>query len=77
MAEPFTEPLADILNLDTWTETRVVTCEHHACRCARAAELAAMADSTGNAALLAEAVKVHSQRVRCRTPEAQKWESGK
>ena len=45
------------------------TCQHYACRCARAAELAAMADTTGNAELLAAAVAVHTQNVRCRGPK--------
>lgn len=35
------------------------TCEHHDCRCLRAAELAAMG-------LTVEAIKAHSQQVRCR-----------
>jgi hypothetical protein len=34
-------------------------CEHYECRCARAAELAAMG-------LTAEAIQVHFERVRCR-----------
>ncbi len=34
-------------------------CEHHDCRCARAAELAAMG-------MTAEAVEVHYRRVPCR-----------
>lgn len=41
-------------------------CTHYACRCARAEELAAMADRTGNMKFLAEAIAVHSQTVRCR-----------
>ena len=36
-------------------------CEHHECRCARAAELAAMG-------LTAEAVEAHQRTVRCRVP---------
>lgn len=41
-------------------------CEHYACRCARAAELAAMYDRTGRGSLLREAIGVHEQLVRCR-----------
>lgn len=47
-------------------------CTHYLCRCARAAELAAMADradrhQTGQGArLLAEAVAAHGQEVECR-----------
>lgn len=41
-------------------------CTHHACRCDRANELALMAARTGNVALLAQAVAVHSERVECR-----------
>lgn len=36
-----------------------MTCEHYDCRCARAAELAAMG-------LTAEAASAHHERVRCR-----------
>lgn len=36
-------------------------CTHYACRCARAAELAAMGRTF-------EAVQVHDQEVRCRLP---------
>jgi hypothetical protein len=36
-------------------------CEHHACRCARTAELAAMG-------LTLEAIRVDGERVRCRMP---------
>jgi hypothetical protein len=43
-----------------------VLCEHYACRCARAAELAEMYDRTGDGRLLREAIGVHEQRVRCR-----------
>lgn len=43
-----------------------MTCEHYACRCARAAELAATADRTGNGRHLVAAVHVHSERVECR-----------
>lgn len=39
-------------------------CEHHECRCARAAELAAMG-------LTLEAVRVHGEQVTCRRPGAQ------
>jgi hypothetical protein len=41
-------------------------CEHYACRCARAAELAAMYDRTGKGKLLLQAVQVHDQKVECR-----------
>ena len=41
-------------------------CQHYACRCARAAELAAMSDRTGDPNLLAKAFDVHSQVVPCR-----------
>jgi hypothetical protein len=41
-------------------------CTHYACRCARAAELAAMADVKGDSRLLLEAIAVHSQEVECR-----------
>lgn len=41
-------------------------CEHYACRCARAAELAAIADRTGDARYLAEAIAVHHAKVTCR-----------
>lgn len=48
-------------------------CEHYACRCARAAELVAMADAKRNpslqVSLLRQAIAVHSQRVECRQPE--------
>jgi hypothetical protein len=36
-----------------------VLCEHHVCRCARAAELTAMG-------LLPDAIRVHQERVRSR-----------
>lgn len=52
----------------------MILCEHHACRCARAAELAAMADRALTPALagwlLAEAIRVHSEPVPCREGEA-------
>jgi len=41
-------------------------CEHHDCRCAAAAELAAIAERTGLTRFLAMAVAVHEQRVVCR-----------
>lgn len=41
-------------------------CTHHACRCARAAELAEISDRTGKAHFLAEALDVHFQEVDCR-----------
>lgn len=41
-------------------------CEHYACRCARARELAAMYDNTGRVRYLREAIEVHEQRVECR-----------
>ncbi len=40
-------------------------CEHYACRCVRAAELAHIADISGNPRYLKQALDVHSQRVRC------------
>jgi len=50
-------------------------CTHYACRCARAAELAAMAerhDLPGSGRLLQDAIDVHDQTVRCRMrPEEQ------
>jgi hypothetical protein len=45
-----------------------VHCEHYICRCARAAELAAMG-------LLPEAIRVHQERVRCRQPQGNAGES--
>lgn len=46
-------------------------CEHYGCRCARANELAVMAERTGDNTLLAQALEVHDQRVTCRrtTPD--------
>lgn len=41
----------------------MILCQHYACRCARAAELAAMD-------LAESAIAVHHQRVACRQPEA-------
>jgi hypothetical protein len=41
-------------------------CEHYACRCARANELAIMAGRTGQTRLLVEAIRVHDQVVVCR-----------
>jgi hypothetical protein len=41
-------------------------CIHYACRCARAAELAALADRTGDARFLVEAIAVHDRPVTCR-----------
>jgi hypothetical protein len=41
-------------------------CQHYACRCARAAELAAMAERPGHGHLLLAAIAVHSQEVECR-----------
>lgn len=41
-------------------------CTHYECRCARAHELAVMADRTGNGRLLREAIDVHDQEVECR-----------
>lgn len=46
-------------------------CTHHACRCDRAAELAAIADRTRRAVYLAAALEVHEQEVVCRRPELQ------
>lgn len=42
------------------------TCAHYDCRCARAAELAAMAERPGLGHLLLEAIDVHFRRVTCR-----------
>lgn len=44
------------------------TCEHYYCRCARANELAAISDRTGEVDYLVQAIAVHSQRVTCRIP---------
>jgi hypothetical protein len=45
-------------------------CTHYACRCARAAELALIADRTDDARYLAEAIDCHSRgKVRCRLPD--------
>ena len=41
-------------------------CTHNACRCARAAELAAMCDRTGDIRYLLEAIGVHGREVECR-----------
>lgn len=41
-------------------------CTHHYCRCIRAAELATIADRTGNNRYLADALEAHSQTVACR-----------
>jgi hypothetical protein len=46
------------------TPTRL--CDHYACRCARAAELADIADRTGNGRYLVEAIGAHGQQVPCR-----------
>lgn len=47
-------------------------CQHYECRCARAAELAQMADRAMNLRaandLLLQAVGIHSQQVICRRP---------
>jgi hypothetical protein len=43
-------------------------CRHYECRCARAEELAQIAERTGRGFYLQEAVAVHSQMVRCRKP---------
>jgi len=43
-----------------------VMCTHYACRCARSAELADMADGAGDSRLLVEGIGVHSQEVNCR-----------
>lgn len=48
-------------------------CDHYACRCARADELAQMADRTGNVRWLVEAIGVHGTRVECRRTNA--WRS--
>lgn len=52
-------------------------CEHQSCRSARAAELAAIADATGEDRYLFDAIQVHSQQVTCRQaaePEPEKVE---
>lgn len=41
-------------------------CRHDYCRCARAAELAVMAERTGDARLAYEATQVHQSEVECR-----------
>jgi len=41
-------------------------CEHYECRCARAHELALIADRTGDVRYLTQAIEVHSQKVCCR-----------
>lgn len=41
-------------------------CTHYACRCARAVELLAMYDRTGDSRLLREAIDVHGSEVTCR-----------
>lgn len=41
-------------------------CTHYACRCARAAELAEMADRYGGPSLLIDAISVHDSYVPCR-----------
>ena len=43
-------------------------CTHYACRCARAAQLAAMADRPGQGHLLLQAIGVHAGEVECRLP---------
>lgn len=61
-AEPPREYRTTILGIPLtidWDGHRVDYCEHHTCRCARAAELAAMGQ-------LHEAIEVHFARVRCR-----------
>jgi hypothetical protein len=40
-------------------------CIHHYCRCRRAEEFALMAEASGRTDLLAKAVAVHSEEVRC------------
>lgn len=47
---------------DNWpgfTDAEDMLCEHHACRCARANELASMG-------LVPDAIRAHEERVRCR-----------
>lgn len=44
----------------------MMLCEHYYCRCMRAEELAQIADRTGSARYLIDAIGVHSQRVTCR-----------
>ena len=45
-------------------------CEHYACRCMRAEELAQMCDRTGNVRHLIEALGVHSNTLECRLAPA-------
>ncbi len=53
---------AEVVRFDTSTRT----CEHHACRCIRAEQLARIADITSDGRFLEEAVATHQQRVPCR-----------
>ena len=41
-------------------------CTHYVCRCARAEELAQMADATGDGRYLRQAIEAHSRAVPCR-----------
>jgi len=47
-------------------------CEHHYCRCMRAAELMVMSEmpGPGNGSLAGDAMAVHGQKVRCRKSKA-------
>lgn len=45
---------------------RAGNCTHYDCRCARALELAQLADRTGDARYLRDAIDAHDQEVRCR-----------
>lgn len=53
-------------------DVQSVRCTHHACRCARAAELAAIADRTGEVRFLVEALSIHESEVWCVEPKASK-----
>lgn len=55
---------------------RSQNCTHYACRCARANELAIMAERSGRNDLLFEALKVHEQEVLCRQPSATRGGEG-
>jgi len=44
-------------------------CAHYACRCASAAELAEIADRSGDARYLTLAIEIHAQEVICRFSE--------
>ncbi len=50
-------------------------CQHFSCRCARADELAMMADRSGKPELLHQAKQVHQQSVPCRQVPAENVEA--